>query len=283
MTVGQPNECGRWREKLPAFGDGALDAADHAAVAAHVAACADCRDAAEREQLFTSWLVSTLRQAEPVPGHLRDRLRGGLDAATATPAAPWWARPLGSVWTPRLAMAAVLALVFLVPVVRRLWVPPAQATVATQQHCHHDLAPGAAMPPCCTALDVKAVGDRLGPPSAGCRIPDLGPAGLEWTGASRCTFAPRAVNMLVYRAATGSRFSLYMSSESAHEFKELRLRTTDGVEQAQYDVRTGTPVAVYTVTLWREAGIVLTWIGPKGDPAYAQALHVLHATRLNPS
>ena len=283
MTASQPNECVRWCEKLPAFGDGALDAADHAAVAAHVAACTDCRDAAAREQLFTGWLVSALRQAEPAPEGLRDRVWSGLATAKAPFASPWWTRPLGSVWAPRLAMAAVLALVFLVPVVRRLWVPPALATVSARQHVCHDLATGALMPPCCTALDVHAVGDRLGPPSDGRRIPDLTAAGLAWSGASRCTFAPAPVNMLVYQALSGARFSLYMSGESAREFKQLRLKVDDGVAQAQYDVPVGSPSVAYRVTLWREAGIVITWIGPKDDPAYALALHLLQTARPNPS
>jgi anti-sigma factor RsiW len=283
MTANHPNDCARWRDKLPAFADGALDAADHAAVAAHIAGCTDCRDASEREELFTGWLVSTLRQAEPAPAGLRDRVRSGPSSAVPAPASPWWAQWLGSAWAPRLAMAAGLALLFLVPVVRRLWVPPAQATVATRQHVAHDRPPGAPLLPCCTALDVHAVGDRLGPPSEGCRVPDLRAAGLEWIGATRCTFAPAPVNMIVYRAPSGARFSLDLSRDSNSQFKQLRLETRDGVAQAQYDVRVGAPPTAYTVTLWRVAGVIMTWVGPKNDPAYAPALHVLQTAGSNPS
>lgn len=283
MTSEPQTGCARWRPLLVAFADGGLEPDDHAAVAAHVAACDDCRDALERERDFGAWLRTRWAAAGPAPAGLRAQVAAILKDSPAGPEAPSrprdrpaWVRALGSPWGPRLAMAAVLVLAVLVPV---LWrggpVPELVATAAAQHACHVPV-PGAPLPPCCTAL-AAGVGDVLGPPSPGVRVPGLQAAGLAFAAGTRCTFAPAAVNLLSYADAGGGRFSLYMTDQSTREFKTLRAGDRGGIASSRTVVHSGPDHTAYAVTLWQHAGLVWTWVGPDASPAYAAALEILQS------
>lgn len=283
MTSEPRNACARWRARLVAFADGALESDDHAAAAAHVAACDDCRDALARERDFGAWLQTRWPAAGPAPAALRAQVASILKESPAAGGAPArvadrpaWLRALGSPWGPRLAMAAVLALAVLVPVLWRGGPVPALVATAAAQHACHAPVPGEPLPPCCTAL-AAAIGDLLGPPSPGVRVPGLQAAGLAFTAATRCTFAPAEVNLLSYADAAGGRFSLYMSDQSTREFKTLRAADRGGIASSRTVVPGGPDHPAYAVTLWQRAGLVWTWVGPDASPAYAAALEILQS------
>ena len=278
MSPEPRQDCERWWPLLVAFADGGLAADEHAAVAAHLAACPVCRDALERERAFGELLRRRLGASEPAPGALRDRVMGGLGPFAVNPAAaaprPAWIRALGSHWGPRLAMAAVLVLAVLVPLLWHGGPVPALAATAAAQHACHGLAPGAPLPHCCTALGV-GVGGRLGPPSDGVAVPDLSAAGLALAGATRCTFAPGAVNLMSYEAPGGGRFSLYITDRSTREFKTLRVERRGGMTSSRRFVVTGADQEPYAVTLWQRGGFVWTWVGPAKSPVFETARRVL--------
>lgn len=87
-------------ELIP-FLRGELAPADHERVAAHVAACAECRTAIEESRRVLDALA-TRRAEPPAPdwGRYQAELRGKIAAG---PRRRWWARPV-----PTLAAAAVL-------------------------------------------------------------------------------------------------------------------------------------------------------------------------------
>jgi hypothetical protein len=267
----QSRECAEWRSALPGFTGGQLDGAVHAALRAHLDTCAWCRAELAREDAFTALLSRRLGAPAAASAAFGARIR----TATAQPAsAPTgWMRVLGSPWAPRLAMAAVLAFLVVIPL---WWLPhrtPAIAETAAEQHRCHGLAPGAPLPPCCTAI-AAGIGDRLGPPSAGVAVPDLGSVGMRFEGATHCTFAAAAVNLLAYRDAAGERFSLYISDRATREFKTLRAEERDGVLQSR-SVVTGASGGPYVVTMWQRDGLVWTWVGSAGSAAYDAALRAL--------
>lgn len=88
-------------ELIP-FLRGELAPADHERVAAHVAACAECRTAIEESRLVLDALAAR-RAAPPAPdwGRYQAELRAKIAAG---PRRRWWARPV-----PTLAAAAVLS------------------------------------------------------------------------------------------------------------------------------------------------------------------------------
>src|SRR5262245_14913222 len=88
-------------ELIP-FLRGELAPADHERVAAHVAACAECRTAIEESRLVLDALAAR-RAAPPAPdwGRYQAELRAKIAAG---PRGRWWARP-----GPPLAAAAVLS------------------------------------------------------------------------------------------------------------------------------------------------------------------------------
>lgn len=278
MTSEPQNRCAHWAPLLVAFADGGLEAGEHAAVAAHLAACDECRDALAREEEFAATLRARWAVPVPAPEALRARVASIVDAPPLAPRErPAWLRALGSPWGPRLAMAAVLVLAVLVPFLWRGGPVPALATTAAAQHACHGLAPGAPLPPCCTALAV-GVGDALGPPSPGVRVPDLRAAALGLAGATRCTFALAPVNLMSYEDGTGGRFSLYITDRSTREFKTLRAERRGGVTQSRVVVRGGADQVPYAVTVWQRDGCVWTWVGPESSPASAAALGILQST-----
>lgn len=278
MTSSVNPYCEPFRPLLVAFADGGLEADEHAAVAAHLAACEECRDAAEREREFGELLRARWGGPEAAPASLRARVETVWAAPPSAPAEPAsrpaWIRAFGSPWGPRLALAAVLVVAVLVPFLRRGGVVPAFAATAAAQHACHGLAPGAPLPPCCTALAV-VTGDRLGPPSPGARVPDLRAAHLTLGAATRCTFAPAVVNLLAYQGPDGGRFSLYITDQSTREFKTLRLEQHDGARQSRQLVPGGANRESYAVTFWQRDGMVWTWVGPDASPAYDAALRIL--------
>jgi anti-sigma factor RsiW len=263
-------DCAALAPLLPAYTDGELDAAQSADVAAHLAACPACRERRAREDAFTAFMRTRLGSAEAAPASLRAAIAA---AAAAARRGPWWARPLASPWAPRLAAAAVLALVIAVPLA---WLPnrtTGQAQAAFDRHRTHALVPGSpTLPACCTAV-AAGVGDRLGPPSPGAVVPDLGPAGLRLAGVTYCTFSPHPVHLLAWRDRRETRFSLYITDRSLREFKLLRARARDGVVQAREEVATTS--GRFEVCTWMQGGLVYTWVGPVGDAAGAAALAAL--------
>lgn len=119
-------------EHLPAYALGILEAEEAAAVAAHLAQCAACREELAGYQQTAADLTATVRQVAP-PDHLKTRLRRAIAAdAPQTAAAPspvaaprkaargsWldnvraWLS--GPAWRPlALALLAVIALTLLV-------------------------------------------------------------------------------------------------------------------------------------------------------------------------
>src|SRR5262249_36340521 len=117
-TRGHP-DCERWRRLLPAYGDDELAAVDRAALAAHLADCTACRDTAEREAQFGHWLHRRVGGTVSPPAALVERV-ASVSAGGRAPARPAWVRVLASEWTPRIAMAAMLAFLVALPL---LWWP----------------------------------------------------------------------------------------------------------------------------------------------------------------
>ena len=87
-------------ELIP-FLRGELAPADHERVAAHVAACAECRNAIEESRLVLDALAARRAPAEPDWGRYQAELRARIAAG---PQRRWWTRPV-----PTLAVAAVLS------------------------------------------------------------------------------------------------------------------------------------------------------------------------------
>ena len=111
----------------------------------------------------------------------------------------------------------------------------------------------------------------LGPPSPGCRIPELGAGGLTLIAAAHCTGRPE-VNLLGYRSRAGAMFSLYITDRVSEEFMGLRTRQVDGLPEARYRLKD------LAVTVWKRDGLVYFWVGPATDAAYdlilADLLHM---------
>jgi anti-sigma factor RsiW len=280
-------DCNELHLDLQRFIDDELDDARRATAEQHLQTCADCRDLVDRGQTFDTWLRGRLATEPAASPQLHAQVRARLAAASANPAAavasspgiaanppadapprlaprPLWLRAFASPWAPRLAMAAVLALLVAVPF---LWLPKrgaGQAEAAAEQHACHEHAAGV-LPPCCTAVPVGP-GGTLGEPSPGAVVPDLASAGLTWQGTTRCTFAPVPVHMAVYTDANGRRFSLYMTAASGRQFGAPAGRRSVALEA---DAHHGP--ANLEVTIWEARRIRYTWVGPAG-PAYDAAL-----------
>ncbi len=253
--------------------EGKLPQAAAAAVELHLDRCEACQAEAILPAEFAR-LLQTRLPAPPVPAALVRQLRAahsGLRPWEAFPPAaesrfPWrlW---LASPWTPRLAMAAVVAVLLLIPA-RGFWKAPAVAHDAVTRHAGHLPYWGGPMPGCCQDLMLD-VGAILEAPSAGERIPDLGAVGLVFVAATRCAGAT-TVNLVCYRAAAGEFFSLYMSDQAAEQFQAHQRRPG---EHSRYRVQDS------DVTLWARNDFLYQWVGPHGSTAYDQALALLHGPK----
>ena len=266
--------CESWRQQLMAYADDELGATERSAVEAHVLACAPCAAALQEESDMSRFLRARLRGREAAPASLRDAIRSGL-VASGAPQTPWYARFLASRWTPRLALAVVLAVLFLVPVQRYLIGVPSVAVAAAARHACHGLEAAGDLPPCCTDLHA-APGDALGPPSAGASIPDLEPAGLRFVRAVHCIFDDRPVNLIAYRSADARSFSLYITDRGGREFKLLRTRDVNGLSVFQRPVprQPGSGDSV-EVALWKQGGFLYTLVGPAPGTEFEAALGLL--------
>ncbi len=251
--------------------EGELLGSSAAAVELHLGQCESCQAEALLSPALAAMLQARL-PAHPAPAALARRLR------TAQPPAPIasdprprtgpettvsWRRWLASPWAPRLAMAAVVAVLVLIPA-RGFWRAPALAQEAVDRHAGHLPFWGGPIPACCLDL-MLAAGAILDAPSAGERVPDLSGIRLELLTATRCT-GLSTVNLLCYRSAVGDVFSLYISDQVAEQFQALHLR--DG-RQARYRVQDS------EVTLWARNRFLYQWVGPHGSTAYDQALALL--------
>jgi mycothiol system anti-sigma-R factor len=270
-------DCRELHQKVYAFLDGELDPELRAVVEKHLDSCPACRADVHVERELWGALGERLRRSEPAPAALRARILEGIQAS-ATPAPRSYGRLLASPWMPRLAMAAVLVVMLMVPLRFLMLRTPALALAAAERHGCHDLEASGPLPPCCEAL-AAGLGDVLGDPSAGVRVPDLEAQGLALARATRCSFSQRVVNMLAYQDRGGSRFSLYISDRDAREFKLLRTRVVNGVPQLRDTVPVNDEVhhvhGTYEVTIWQRDGLVYTWVGPSASPAYEAALRRL--------
>jgi anti-sigma factor RsiW len=268
--------CADLQRDLERLRDGELDAGATAAAEQHLATCAACRELLSRARGFDAWMRTRLGSETASPA-LHAAVRAASTARTTPPPRPIWIRALASPWAPRLAMAAVLAFVLAAPLV---WLPQragALALTAARQHAAHEGgAPGDPLPPCCTAV-AASVGTRLGEPSPGVVVPDLAGAGLALAGATRCTFAPTPVSMLVY-AGPGGAYSLYATAHGSREFAILR----PGDDGAAVHRSVAVPGDAHhgperlEVTIWKRDGIVYTWVGPAGA-AYEAGRDLLRA------
>lgn len=249
-------DCNAVEPHLVAHLHGELGAGEESAVRVHLAGCAACRARIEHERAFDGWLRERLRT--PAPAALAGRVREALQEERRSALV----RLFGSPWTPRAAMAAVLAVVILVPLWWLAGGPPAPAVAAASRHATH--GPGPSLPPCCIALDLRT-GDVLEAPSAGVRVPDLADVGLHLVRATRCTFGASPVNALEFEDAAGNRFSLYIGTAGIPEFRRLRPRVVDGVAQLRHVVPASKVRGArdrLAVTLWERAGFLYTWVGP---------------------
>lgn len=255
--------CRELGETLDADRTGALAREQVAELEEHLRRCPACRDLAGRERAWIELLQDRLGGVDPASEALRARIRTAVDAG----APPWTTRILASGWTPRLAMAAVLALVLVVPLVWLGGGTPARATAAAQRYAAHAPTPNGAVPPCCTPLEL-GVGDPLAPRVPEVRVPDLAAAGLAFAHAAYCTFGDDPVYSLEYGDRAGGRFSLYIGEHGAREFKLLRHETRDGVSQARHTVAppaaASGPALRVEVVLWMRGGRLFTWVGPEG-------------------
>lgn len=262
-------DCRILQEKATAFLEGRLPEAESRALEQHLEDCEAC----QAFPLIPVELGQLLRRgsdAETAPMALRQRVLEGVGAsagaAPARDAAPKTAVPpprRGSRWWPRLALAAVLAFLVLVPA--RLWLrAPALADEAVQRHEHHIETDWSRLT-CCKPLDVRP-GDRLADPTRGLRVPDLSAEGLELIAAGRCDAVGDEVTGLVYHSSDGQTFSLYITDRGFENFRSLRTRDADGVQEAHHQVRQS------EVTIWEQSGLIWFWIGPRSHPEYTKAL-----------
>jgi len=269
------------RDELWQYLSGALHGDAEARARAHVQECGTCQSV----PLVDPRLAAVLRRklGEPAaPGfrlQLVDALRRGGEGATAAVAErrhdALWRRVLGSPWTPRWAMAAVLLLLVLLPI-RSFLHAPALAQAAAGRHLVHAPAYGGPLPSCCHGLDLGP-GAVLGPPSPGCRIPDLASRGLTFLVAAHCTGGGTEVNLIGYRSRAGAMFSLYITDRVTEQFMGLRTRQVDGLPRARYRVKD------LAVTVWKQDGLVYFWVGPATDAEYDSALaDLLHTDPSGP-
>lgn len=262
--------CETYRERLMAHADGELGAAERVAVEEHARGCAACAAALRHETAMSQFLRTRLPVRDAAPTSLRDAIRTRASALPSSPA-PWYVRGLAWRWTPRLAMAAVLAVLLVVPLQYFRRGVPGIVTVAVARHACHALEPSGDLPPCCIDLR-SAPGDALGPPSAGASVPDLEPAGLRFMRAARCTFQDRPVNLIAYRDARNRPFSVYIT-DADREFKLLRTRRVDGTTRFQLSVP---PEAgggeAHEVVLFEQSGFVYTLVGPDAGAEFEAAL-----------
>lgn len=256
-------ECREVPEALVARAGDALAPERGTALAAHLDRCSQCQEAAARERDWAMFMRARLGAGAPAPQALRQRIGVSLD----TTRTPWTARLLGSPWAPRLATAAVLAVVALGIVLLGVRGTPAVAQTAAERHACHEPTPDGSLPPCCTELEV-GVGDPLGSTFGDVRVPDLSASGLRVTRATRCTFADDPVVYLAYADAAGRRFSLYIADHGVREFRLLRHETRNGVPQARSVVTLpagdGPTSERLEVVFWLRQGNVFTWVGPVG-------------------
>ncbi len=255
-----------WDEYL----EGGLTSERRTLMETHLQTCEDC----QALPVVGEALVTLLRQRlapTAAPAVLRARIMESIspDGAAASPAAgfsvtTWMSNWLGSPWAPRLAMAAVLAFLLLVPL-RGFLQPPVLAKEAVDRHEHHVSAAASEEFSCCKALHLQP-GDILGDPSRGARVPDLSSDGLELVVATRCGYAGNDVTILAYRSAGEESFSLYITDQALDNFQEMRTKVSSDIVQARHEVRSS------EVTIWERSGLIWFWVGPRSNPEYSTAL-----------
>jgi anti-sigma factor RsiW len=264
-------ECNVERERLLLYLEGSLPNAEAQDVEAHLEECETCQSL----QIVEAELAAVLRDKLPrerANVELRPRVLAALELGHGAEPAGIVAfhpsrtrRVLASNWMPRLAMAAVLAFLLLVPV-RGLFRAPALAQEAIERHdCHAPSFAGDDTPPCCRDL-MLAVGDVLAAPSLGRRVPDLAPGGLELAAVTHCNFKGVAVNMVGYQGPDATTFSLYITDQVTEQFMQHSTREVSGLTQARHSVKGS------DVTMWERDGLIYFWVGPHESPSYDQAL-----------
>src|SRR5439155_15754656 len=113
-------DCKILGERLVAYLDGELGAEEAQGLQAHARACPACAARVHGEEAFAAFLRRRLRSPEPAPVELRNRIVSALAAGEGRPGErrPWrLGEVLASPWLPRVAIAAVLVLLVLVPLV----------------------------------------------------------------------------------------------------------------------------------------------------------------------
>ena len=268
--------CGLPREDLDRFLEGRLAESRRLEVEQHVETCDACQGV---EIVGAEWgaLLRDKLTRVTATAALRARIvqqlgsPAGSDARVTSTAAPFglhrvgrYRRLLHSNWAPRVAMAAMLGFLMLVPDVL-LNRTPAMATSAAKRHACHAPSFGVGMPPCCTDLHL-AVGDRLAAPAAGAAVPGLGSIGLDLATATRCSFDNVVVNQIGYRTLDSAMFSLYITDQVAEQFMQIHTESVGGVERARHRL------AENDVTIWERDGLVYLWVGPYANAKYETAL-----------
>jgi anti-sigma factor RsiW len=178
-------------EKVTAFVDGALGAADREALELHLRECEPCRGQAEFERDLRRRLAALPRA--PLPDALEARVRAVLKPAR---------RP-SAVWRVLMPAAAVLALV-------AVWAHSAPGVLATQLAWDHDHCFGKPRLP---AKVWTSSGDAMATwlENEGTASPVLpqGAAGLDMVGGRRCPILARRVGH-VYYSSGDHRLSVYV-------------------------------------------------------------------------
>ena len=248
----------------------------------HLGECEPCQGMPVVEERLSNLLRERLPR-EKAPASLRGRILSDVGSAAsanvepAAVAAPvrgaghaepaagsWIQRLLGSPWGPRLATAAIVLFVVLVPV-RMLFRAPALAVEAVERHERHLEAASSGPLSCCRPLALRP-GDTLGDPSEGVLVPDLEADGLEFVMAGRCNDQGTEVTILAYRSQADESFSLYITDRARDNFRAVRSKEVGGFQQVRNQVHRS------EVTIWERDGLVWFWIGPRSNPEYSTAL-----------
>ena len=199
-------DCRRTLERLPAYVDHELPAADEVEVERHVALCGRCRSAAVAERGGRTILqerAATLKR-EPLPPGLRSRCEALARAHTGRTARPWNSRLVPVSLTGMLLLFTTLA-VFSLATHRSNTVLAAQLT-ADHAKCLRLFAEPESNSNDAARLE-QMLSDRYGwamtvPPSSAAD-------GVQLVGARRCLYADGRVPHIMYRA-NGRDMSLYM-------------------------------------------------------------------------
>lgn len=201
------NECRRIAERLAAYTDDSLPAADLADVERHLSACAPCRRSAshEREARAVLRAQADRLRAQPLPPGLRSRCEALAREHARGPAR--------ATWRSRLVPAAVAAIliVFTGAAIFSLATRRSDALLAAQLAADHARCFRNFVSPDSPGLDASAVEAALAeqygwnlhvPPSSGAD-------GVRLIHARRCLYADGRLPHLLYRV-NGQDVSLFM-------------------------------------------------------------------------